>query len=78
MQRQFPAATGSLAAGVILQGLVFGFGHTYEGWGQVIVISALGVLYGILVAWRGNLRSCPVAHAWSDVFEGYLKFRLFP
>lgn len=74
LQRQFQAATGSVAAAVILQGVVFGLGHTYQGWGQVLVISALGVLYGILVAWRRNLRSSIIAHAWSDIFEGYLRF----
>jgi len=74
LQRQFQAATGSVIAAVALQGLVFGLGHTYQGWGQVIVISALGMLYGALVAWRGNLRASMMAHAWSDIFEGYVKF----
>jgi hypothetical protein len=40
----------------------------------VIVISVLGVLYGALAAWRGNLRANIVAHAFTDVWEGWLKF----
>jgi hypothetical protein len=38
------------------------------------VISVLGVLYGALAAWRGNLRVNIVTHAWGDVWEGWLKF----
>jgi hypothetical protein len=31
-------------------------------------------LYGTLVAWRRNLRASTIAHAWSDIFEGWLRF----
>jgi membrane protease YdiL (CAAX protease family) len=74
LQQQFRVATRSVVAGVILQGLIFGLVHAYQGWKQVIVIAPLGVLYGALVAWRGNLRASIIAHAWSDVFEGWLRF----
>lgn len=73
LQKQFGAATRSVVAGVILQGLVFGLAHTYQGWKQVIVITALGILYGAFAAWRRNLRANIIAHAWSDVFEGWLR-----
>jgi membrane protease YdiL (CAAX protease family) len=73
MQKQFQAATGSIAAAVILQGAIFGLAHNYQGWKQVIVIAALGILYGALAAWRRNLRANMVAHAWSDIFEGWLR-----
>ena len=32
------------------------------------------VLYGALAAWRGNLRVNIISHAWSDFWEGRLKF----
>jgi len=73
LQRQFHALTGSIVAAVLLQGILFGLMHSYQGWKQVIVISALGVLYGALAAWRRNLRANILAHAWSDVWEGWLK-----
>lgn len=73
LQRQFHALSGSIVAAVLGQGLLFGFMHSYQGWKQVIVISALGILYGTLAAWRRNLRSNMIAHAWSDVWEGWLK-----
>ena len=55
------------------QALVFGLAHGYQGWKAVIVISVLGALYGALAAWRGNLRAGMVAHAWSDIWGGWLE-----
>jgi membrane protease YdiL (CAAX protease family) len=78
LQQQFHALSGSVVFAVLAQGLVFGVGHSYQGWRQVIVISVLGVLYGILAAWRKNLRANIIAHAWSDIWEGWLKMLLFP
>ena len=46
----------------------------YQGWKQVMVIIPREILYGVLVAWRRNLRPGMIAHAWSGIFEGWLKF----
>jgi len=62
---------------VLAQALVFGIAHSYQGWRTVTVISVLGVLYGALAVWRRNLRANIVAHAWSDIWEGWLKFLIF-
>jgi uncharacterized protein len=77
LQRQFHALTGNLAVAVVAQGVVFGLFHAYQGWRNIVVISVLGILYGALAAWRGNLRVNIVAHAWTDVWEGWLKFVLW-
>ncbi|HJX84953.1 MAG TPA: CPBP family intramembrane glutamic endopeptidase [Candidatus Angelobacter sp.] len=74
VQRQFHALTGNVAVAVVAQGLVFGLFHAYQGWKNVVVICVLGALYGALAAWRGNLRANIVTHAWTDVWEGWLKF----
>jgi membrane protease YdiL (CAAX protease family) len=74
LQRQFHALSGSMVVAVLAQGLVFGLFHAYQGWRNVAVISVLGVLYGALAAWRGNLRVNIITHAWGDVWEGWLKF----
>jgi membrane protease YdiL (CAAX protease family) len=74
LQRQFHALSGSVAVAVLGQGLVFGLFHAYQGWRNVVVISVLGVLYGALAAWRKNLRANIVVHAWTDAWEGWLKF----
>ena len=74
LQRQFHALSGNIVVAVMAQGLVFGLFHSYQGWRNVVVISALGALYGVLAAWRRNGRANIVAHAWGDVWEGWLKF----
>jgi membrane protease YdiL (CAAX protease family) len=74
LQRQLHALSGSVMVAVLGQGLVFGLGHSYQGWKNTIVISVLGVLFGALAAWRGNLRANIIVHAWADVWEGWLKF----
>jgi len=73
LQRQFSAFTGRIWLGVLLQGILFGLIHP-RGWRAVVVITILGVLYGGLAAWRSNLRPGILAHGWSDLWEGRLKF----
>jgi membrane protease YdiL (CAAX protease family) len=77
LQRQFYALSGNIVVAVLAQGLVFGLFHSYQGWTNVVVISVLGALYGALAAWRGNLRANMISHAWTDVWEGWLKFVVF-
>jgi membrane protease YdiL (CAAX protease family) len=72
LQRQLHAMTGSLVVAVMAQAFVFGVAHGYQGWKQVIVITVLGLLYGVLAAWRRNLRANMIAHAWSDIWGGWL------
>lgn len=74
VQRQLHALSGNVVVAVLGQGLVFGLFHSYQGWTNVIVISVLGVLFGALAAWRGNLRANIIVHAWADTWEGWLKF----
>jgi membrane protease YdiL (CAAX protease family) len=76
-QKQFAAITGSVWAGVVLQGLLFGVGHGYQGLRNVVMITLFGWLYGAVALWRGNLRPGIVAHAWSDIYGGYL-YQFFP
>jgi uncharacterized protein len=77
VQRQLHAFTGSLVTAVVGQGIIFGLFHAYQGWKAVTVISVLGVLYGALAAWRGNLRVNIVSHAFTDFWEGWLKFLIW-
>jgi membrane protease YdiL (CAAX protease family) len=77
LQRQLHALGGSIAAAVACQGVVFGIFHGYQGWKHVITISVLGILFGLLAAWRKNLRANMIVHAWADLWEGWLKFLVF-
>jgi membrane protease YdiL (CAAX protease family) len=74
LQRQFHALSGNTVIAVLAQGLVFGLFHSYQGWQNVATITVLGVLFGALAAWRGNLRANILVHAWADTWEGWLKF----
>jgi hypothetical protein len=71
-QKQLTAYTHTVVGGVLLQGIVFGLGHSYQGFKQVVLISVLGMFYGWFAAWRGNLRSNMIAHAWTDIWSGWL------
>jgi membrane protease YdiL (CAAX protease family) len=74
LQRQLRALSGNVAVAVVGQGVVFGLVHAYQGWKNVVVICVLGALYGVLAAWRRNLRANIITHAWGDIWEGWLKF----
>jgi uncharacterized protein len=73
-QRQLLGLSKSVVVAVIGQGMIFGCAHAYQGWKNVVVISVLGVLYGAFAVWRRSLLPGMVAHAWTDVYEGWLKF----
>jgi membrane protease YdiL (CAAX protease family) len=66
LQQQFSRLTRSPAAGLLAQAILFGISHGYQGWKPVVTITGYGALYGLLAHWRRNLRSCMIAHAWSD------------
>ncbi len=68
-QKQFLALTRSAAFAVLGQAVLFGICHWYQGVKQVILISVLGALFGILAQWRKSLRPGMIAHAWADVFN---------
>jgi membrane protease YdiL (CAAX protease family) len=73
LQRQFAAWTRNAAVAILLQALIFGVSHGYQGVKQVLIISVLGLLYGALAHWRRSLVPGMAAHAWSDVYGGWLR-----
>ena len=76
LQGQFLALTGSVTVAILIQGVLFGVTHGYQGLKLVITISVFGVLYGVLASWRKSLRPGIISHAWSDIFSGIIS-RLF-
>ena len=71
LQRQFVAWTGSAAAAIAIQAVIFGASHGYQGTRQMVIISLLGALYGILAHRRRSLVPGIIAHAWSDIYSGW-------
>ncbi len=70
LQRQFHAFTGSHAAAVVLQALVFGAAHSYQGVRGMITIGVYGALFGVLAVHRKSLRPGMIQHFMQDSFAG--------
>ena len=65
---------GNATVAVGATALLFGGMHFYEGVGAVIAITAMGVLYGIVMVRRGTLWAVIVAHFLQDAVIGLLVY----
>jgi len=72
LQRQFTALTRAAIGGIVLQGIVFGISHGYQGWKFMLVISVYGLLFGLLAHWRRSLRPGMITHFLQDGVGGLL------
>jgi len=72
LQSQFRALTGNGGIAVLLQAIVFGFFHAFEGLPAAIAAGVFGLLVGLVALWRKNLRPGMVAHASTDIFNNLL------
>ena len=70
LQRQMHALTGSAAAAIILQAVLFGAAHAYQGLAAIALTGAYGLVLGIGARWRGNVLAAAVAHAATDIVGG--------
>jgi uncharacterized protein len=70
LQRQFFALTGSDAAAVIFQAVVFGAAHSYQGVRGMVTIGIYGALFGVLAVSRRSLRPGMIQHVMQDSFAG--------
>ena len=71
-QQQFRAWTHNIWLALVAQGVLFGASHGYQGWRSMTVIAIFGCAFGALAAWRKNLRPGMMAHAWQDLFTGFM------
>jgi len=74
LQRQFLALSGSVTVAILGQAIFFGISHSYQGVKSVGVITAYGVMFGLLAQWRRSLRPGMIAHAATDIISGLFKF----
>ncbi len=70
LQRQFSALTGSAAIALVLQAVLFGVSHGYQGWAACARITLFGLLFGLLALWQRRLRPGILAHALTDIVAG--------
>lgn len=73
LMRQFGAWSGSVIAGVALQGVAFGLAHGYYGK-AMLAIMVHGWLLGLLAMWRKSLRPGMLAHGVQDSLGGIVAF----
>jgi CAAX protease family protein len=74
LQRQFSTLTRSLVGGIVLQAVVFGLSHGYQGWKLMLLISIYGICFGVFARWRRSLRPGMLAHALQDTAGGVIGF----
>ena len=67
LQMQLACLGAPMALATLGQALIFGAGHSYEGFHSVIFISVFGILAGLLAAWRKSLRPGIIGHALTDL-----------
>lgn len=70
LQEQARRLTGSTAAGIFVQALLFGGGHGYQGWALMITIVFIGLFFGIVAAWRKSLAPTMITHGVADTIGG--------
>ena len=70
LQRQFWGLTRSLSLALLLQSLIFGFGHIYQGWKPALVTAIYGLVFGLVAAWRRSIIPGAIAHAVVDILGG--------
>ena len=74
LQRQFTSWTRSSIAGLLLQALVFGGSHAYEGSKRMLLIAIYGAMFGALALWRRSLRPGMIGHALHDGWTGAMLY----
>lgn len=70
LQRQLWSLTRSLPLALLLQSVIFGFGHIYQGWKPAAVTAIYGLVFGLVAAWRRSIIPGAIAHALVDVIGG--------
>jgi membrane protease YdiL (CAAX protease family) len=61
------ALTGLRALGILGQAVLFGASHGYQGWKNIVLITVLGMIYGVAVWMRKGLRANVIAHTSMDI-----------
>jgi uncharacterized protein len=70
LQRQFWSLTRSLPLALVLQAIIFGCGHIYQGWRPALVTAIYGLIFGLVAVWRRSIIPGAIAHAVADVLGG--------
>lgn len=69
-QKQFGILLKTAWGGIVVQALIFGGSHAYEGWQKMVQIGVFGFLFGMLAYWRKSLRPGMMTHFAQDSVAG--------
>lgn len=72
LQRQLSAISNNAIVGLVVQGIVFGASHGYQGGKRMLIIGVFGCLFGALADWRRSLKPGMIAHALHDGVIGVM------
>ena len=70
---QFRALTRSTGLALIMQAVLFGVSHGYQGFRACATISVYGLVFGALALMNRSLRPGMIAHAWTDIAAGLFR-----
>lgn len=70
LQKQLHGCFKNATAAVVIQGIIFGAAHAYQGLKLVVTIVVLGSLYGWLAQWRKSTRPGMISHFLQDALGG--------
>lgn len=70
LQKQLHGSLKSATAAVVIQGIIFGAAHAYQGMKLVLTIVVLGSLIGWLAQWRKNTKPGMISHFLQDAIGG--------
>lgn len=67
LQHQFLSLTGVPVLALLLQSVIFGATHLYQGIASAFLTLLAGLIFGVVAMWRRSLRPGMIAHALSDL-----------
>ncbi|HEV2489531.1 MAG TPA: type II CAAX endopeptidase family protein [Candidatus Acidoferrales bacterium] len=70
LMEQLRRMTGVAWLAIVLQALIFGIGHGYQGLALMFSIFLLGLAFGVAANSLKSLRPCMIAHGVTDTFGG--------
>jgi membrane protease YdiL (CAAX protease family) len=66
---RFEQSLGGAVFGVVVTSLLFGLGHTIQGWDAALITGTLGALWGTAYLWRRSATGPIVNHALFNTVE---------
>jgi len=73
LQRQMHVLTRSAAAAIMIQGVIFGITHGYQGLTSTVRITIYGLMIGVLAHATRSLRAPILMHSWTDIASGVFR-----